>query len=72
MYKNAVKTFYKELDIVSILRTIRKVKTSFDLNTSQNQRFLLRMQRKHVISSDSWSETDTDYEQSFVDMNDTR
>lgn len=52
-YQNGVNRYFKELDIIKILKTIRASKLMFKSFMNTRERILLQMQRTQVVSSDS-------------------
>jgi len=50
-YRNGVNRYFKELDIIKILKTIRASKLLFKSLMNTRERILLQMQRAQVVSS---------------------
>ena len=49
-----------ELDIVTLIKSLRSVKLLSQVLFQPNQRLLLKFQRNHLIESDSSSSVDSD------------
>ena len=52
LFENGTKRFYEELDVTSLIKSVRMSKVLNHINLTQRQRMLLSMQRIQVISSD--------------------
>ena len=58
LIRNGENRYYKELDIVNVLNTIRLFKVFFYRKFPAHQRILLQMQRSQVIESNSEDDHD--------------
>ena len=67
---NAQKRFYEQLDIVNILKTIRRADFFMKAKLTQRQLFLLKIQRKNMVSSESQTSEHSCHEQSLKDLHD--
>jgi len=62
MFHRAHKKIHTELDIVNLVRSIRKLKLMAKAILSQRSRILLKFQRKNLLESHS-SSSDSDHHQ---------
>jgi hypothetical protein len=55
LYQKGEKKLSKELDVISLLKSLRQIKLLTQVTLSQKQKFMLKFQRKNLIETSSSS-----------------
>ena len=67
MYKKASKLYYKELDIIELLRKVRDAESFRRLFLNRQQQILLKLGAQNVVASDS-SDSNIEKEQDRIEL----
>jgi hypothetical protein len=68
LYENGMTRYKKEMDIVSLLKSVRISKMLYRNVLNREERILMQLQRTSVISSDSSEDPETDYGNLFSEL----